>query len=84
MAPSDERMETRRELLRLAWAVALLDLFAVAIGALAAPYVGREALWFGVGLAAFVTLVFALLAGGNLAIVWLADRLAARRRDGGA
>jgi hypothetical protein len=61
-------IDTRRELAQLAWAVTLIDLVAVGIGALASRPMGPAAFKLGLLLAGFVTLCFALLVAGNLAV----------------
>lgn len=74
----EERTATRRDLGQLAWAVLLIDLIALGLGALAARSVGGGAYWIGVGLAAFVTVAFLLVVALNLGAVGLA-RLWTRR-----
>ena len=81
---TDEALTTRRELAQIAWAVLLLDLIAVGLGFLAAPYMGAEARWVGVGLAAWVTLVFVVLVSLNLLVVWVAGAWRRRRAKRGA
>ena len=65
--------ETWRELGQLAWAIFVIDLVAVGLGALAARPMGEVARAVGVGLAVFITMCFLVLIGGNLLIasaVW--------------
>ena len=76
---SDEAVTTRRELAQIAWAVMLLDLIAVGLGFLAAPYMGAGARWIGVGIAAWVTLVFAVLVSLNLLVAWVVSYFNKRR-----
>ena len=71
-------LETRRELGLLAWAVLLIDLIALGLGALAARSMGAFAYKVGLGIAIFVTICFIVLVGGNLVVAILA-RLWRRR-----
>lgn len=77
----DENRATRRDLAQIAWAVLLLDLVAIGLGLLAAPYIGTGALWIGVTLAVWVTVAFALIVGLNLAVVWIASLWRRRRAE---
>lgn len=77
-------VETWRELRQLAWAIFLIDLIALGLGALAARPMGAFAQKVGIGLAIFVTLCFAILIGGNLIVAtvvwwWRKRRRAASR-----
>lgn len=63
--------QTWRELREFAWALLLIDLIALGLGALAARPMGAFAYKVGVGLAAFVTLCFMFLIGSNLLIAWV-------------
>lgn len=64
--------QTWRELGQLAWALLLIDLIAIGLGALAARPMGSLAHKVGFGLAIFVTLCFTFLIAGNLLVAWLA------------
>ena len=61
-------IETRRELGQVAWAVMLIDLIAIGLGALASRPMGPMALKFGLVLAGVVTVSFTLMIAANLAI----------------
>ena len=61
-------IDTRRELAQLVWAVLLIDLIAIGLGALFSRSVGTFAIRIGVGVAIFVTACFALIVAGNLAV----------------
>lgn len=61
-------IDTRRELAQLAWAVFLIDLVAIGLGALFSRSVGTFAIRLGVGVAIFVTFCFGLIVAGNLAV----------------
>lgn len=74
-------IETRRELGQLTWAVLLIDVIAVGLGALASRAMGTFALKVGVGLAAFVTTTFVLLAAGNLGVEAIAHRWTTRKSE---
>lgn len=76
---SEETLATWREVREAGWAVLLIDSIALALGLLADRYVDG-ARWLGVVLAAWVTVSFAVLVGGNLLLVWLARRWTERRR----
>lgn len=72
-APRDPAwVETWRELGQLGWAILLIDLIAVGLGFLAARPMGPFARKAGLGLAAFVTVCFAVLIGANLLIATIA------------
>lgn len=71
-APQDPGwVETWRELGQFAWALFLIDLIAIGLGALAARPMGAFAHKVGVGLAVFVTTCFVVLVSGNLLIASL-------------
>ena len=70
--------DTRQELGQLAWAILLIDLIAIGLGALASRPMGPFALKIGIGLAVFITVCFAVIIGGNLAIEAIADRWMSR------
>jgi hypothetical protein len=72
--------ETWRELGQLAWAILLLDLVAIGLGALAARAMGDFARKVGVGLAVFLTVCFLVLIGSNLVIASLFWWWRTRRR----
>jgi hypothetical protein len=70
--------DTRQELGQLVWAILLIDLIAVGLGALASRSMGPFALKVGIGLAVFITVCFAVIIGGNLAIEAIAHRWMSR------
>ena len=72
--------ETRRELAQLIWAIALIDVISIGLGALASRAMGAFALKVGVGLAAFATVAFVALVLGNLGAEFLAHRWLDRDR----
>jgi hypothetical protein len=72
--------ETARELRQIAWAVLLIDLIAIGVGALASRSMGESAFLIGIGLALFVTLCFGLIVAGNLAAESLANWWLGRRK----
>lgn len=72
--------ETRRELAQLMWAVGLIDLAAIGLGALASRPMGSFAIKVGIGLAVFVTVVFGLFAAASLGVEWIANWWVTRRR----
>ena len=79
---------TRRELAQQAYGVLSIDAIALVLGGLAARHLGSEMWLAGLGLAAYVTLCFALLIVVNLAIEclvgwwlgWVAQRRSCRPR----
>lgn len=76
-------MATWRELRQVAGMLLLIDLIAIGLGALAARPMGAFARLVGVGLAAFVTLCFAVLVGTNLLAAWFTWWWQKRRRASG-
>lgn len=72
--------DTRRELGQLAWAVLLIDLIAIGLGALAARPMGPFAFKVGLGLAGFVTVCFVVLIAGNLVVESLVNWWLTRRK----
>lgn len=80
-APRDPSwIETWRELGQIGWAILLIDVIALALGFLAARPMGSFAQKVGLGLAAFVTVCFLFLIGGNLLIAGVAWWWHKRRR----
>lgn len=66
---SDETRETRLELRTIAWTVLLIDLIAIGVFLLIAPYVAPQARWIGVVIAAWITVAFVVLVTANLVAV---------------
>ena len=60
--------ETRCELGQMAWAVLLIDVMAVGLGALYSRHTGAFALKVGIVVAGFVTLCFVVLIAGSLGV----------------
>jgi hypothetical protein len=73
-------IDTRRELGQIAWAVLLIDLTAVGLGALASRPLGRGAFFLGIALAALTTVAFVLLLAGNLFVEWAVNWWLTRKR----
>jgi hypothetical protein len=76
-------VDTRRELARIAWAVLLIDVIAIGLGALADRAMGGDVFFLGLVLAGVVTLVFTLIIVGNLAIEYAMHRWMTRRARSG-
>ena len=66
-------IDTRRELGQIVWAVLLIDLIAIGLGALASRTMGSDVLVLGFVLAGIATVVFVVIVAGNLVIEYLAN-----------
>ena len=66
-------IDTRRELGQIVWAVLVIDLIAIGLGALASRTMGSDVLVLGFVLAGIATLVFVVIVVGNLVIEHLAN-----------
>ena len=63
----------------MAIAVLLLDTIPIGLGGLIARTLGREMWVVGAGVAVWVTICFAVLIGGNVALEYAIERRALRR-----
>jgi hypothetical protein len=67
--PPRRRSPLLQDLKELAWAVLLLDMILLGVGALLATYLGRLGMLLGIAFAAVTTAAMALAAAGNLLVI---------------